>query len=143
MARYQLTKILIILMVLTVLTVGGYLFFLAKTANVGDLQQALKATTIIYDKDGAEAGTLSGQKGTYVELDAVSDNLENAVIATEDRSFYENSGINYQRTILAVLTLGKSGVVQLLRSNWQKCLSNSGSDHQSKGSRILFGSGNQ
>ncbi|HEL2328442.1 penicillin-binding protein PBP2A [Streptococcus suis] len=107
--RYQLTKILIILMVLTVLTVGGYLFFLAKTANVGDLQQALKATTIIYDKDGAEAGTLSGQKGTYVELDAVSDNLENAVIATEDRSFYKNSGINYQRTILAALTLGRSG----------------------------------
>ncbi|HEL2510211.1 TPA: penicillin-binding protein [Streptococcus suis] len=107
--RYQLTKILIILMVLTALTVGGYLFFLAKTANVGDLQQALKATTIIYDKDGAEAGTLSGQKGTYVELDAVSDNLENAVIATEDRSFYKNSGINYQRTILAALTLGRSG----------------------------------
>ncbi|MGU7998757.1 penicillin-binding protein PBP2A [Streptococcus suis] len=107
--RYQLTKILIILMVMTVLTVGGYLFFLAKTANVGDLQQALKATTIIYDKDGAEAGTLSGQKGTYVELDAVSDNLENAVIATEDRSFYKNSGINYQRTILAALTLGRSG----------------------------------
>ncbi|HEL2006898.1 TPA: penicillin-binding protein [Streptococcus suis] len=107
--RYQLTKILIILMVLTVLTIGGYLFFLAKTANVGDLQQALKATTIIYDKDGAEAGTLSGQKGTYVELDAVSDNLENAVIATEDRSFYKNSGINYQRTILAALTLGRSG----------------------------------
>ncbi|AWX96289.1 penicillin-binding protein PBP2A [Streptococcus suis] len=107
--RYQLTKILIILMVLIVLTVGGYLFFLAKTANVGDLQQALKATTIIYDKDGAEAGTLSGQKGTYVELDAVSDNLENAVIATEDRSFYKNSGNNYQRTILAALTLGRSG----------------------------------
>lgn len=107
--RYQLTKIVLILIGIMVLTVGGYLFFLAKTANVGDLQEALKATTIIYDKDGAEAGTLSGQKGTYVELDAISDNLENAVIATEDRSFYKNSGINYQRTILAVLTLGRSG----------------------------------
>lgn len=107
--RYQLTKIVLILIGVMVLTVGGYLFFLAKTANVGDLQEALKATTIIYDKDGAEAGTLSGQKGTYVELDAISDNLENAVIATEDRSFYKNSGINYQRTILAVLTLGRSG----------------------------------
>ncbi|HEL2217496.1 TPA: penicillin-binding protein [Streptococcus suis] len=107
--RYQLTKILMILVGVLILTVGGYLFYLAKTANVGDLQQALKATTIIYDKDGAEAGTLSGQKGTYVELDAVSDNLENAVIATEDRSFYKNSGINYQRTILAALTLGRSG----------------------------------
>lgn len=107
--RYQLTKIVLILIGIMVLTVGGYLFFLAKTANVGDLQEALKSATIIYDKDGAEAGTLSGQKGTYVELDAISDNLENAVIATEDRSFYKNSGINYQRTILAVLTLGRSG----------------------------------
>ena len=107
--RYQLTKIVLILIGIMVLTVGGYLFFLAKTANVGDLQEALKAATIIYDKDGAEAGTLSGQKGTYVELDAISNNLENAVIATEDRSFYKNSGINYQRTILAVLTLGRSG----------------------------------
>ncbi|WP_161941706.1 biosynthetic peptidoglycan transglycosylase, partial [Streptococcus suis] len=50
-----------------------------------------------------------GQKGTYVELDAISDNLENAVIATEDRTFYENSGINYKRTLLAFLTLGRSG----------------------------------
>ncbi|NQJ22818.1 penicillin-binding protein [Streptococcus suis] len=107
--RYQLTKILMIVIGVMVLTVGGYLFFLAKTANVGDLQEALKATTIIYDKDGAEAGTLSGQKGTYVELDAISDHMEEAVIATEDRSFYKNSGINYQRTILAVLTLGRSG----------------------------------
>ena len=107
--RYQLTKILLIVVGLTVLTVGGYLFYLAKTANVSDLQAALKTTTIIYDKDGAEAGALSGQKGTYVELDAISDYLEQAVIATEDRSFYENSGINYQRTILAMLTLGRSG----------------------------------
>lgn len=107
--RYQLTKILLILVGLFVLTVGGYLFYLAKTANVGDLQAALKATTVIYDKDDVEAGTLSGQKGTYVELDAISDYLEQAVVATEDRSFYKNSGINYQRTILAVLTLGRSG----------------------------------
>lgn len=107
--RYQINKILLIMIGLTVLTVGGYLFYLAKTANVSDLQAALKTTTVIYDKDGVEAGTLSGQKGTYVELDAISDYLEQAVIATEDRSFYENSGINYQRTLLAIVTLGKSG----------------------------------
>ncbi|MBL6538048.1 penicillin-binding protein PBP2A [Streptococcus suis] len=107
--RYQLTKILLIIVGMGILTVGSYLFYLAKTANVGDLQAALKATTVIYDKDGVEAGTLSGQKGTYVELDAISDVMEEAVIATEDRTFYENSGINYMRTILAVLTLGRSG----------------------------------
>lgn len=107
--RYQLTKILLILLGLITLTVGGYLFFLAKTADVGDLQAALKATTVIYDKDGNEAGALSGQKGTYVELDAISQNLQQAVIATEDRTFYTNSGVNYKRTLLALLTLGRSG----------------------------------
>ena len=43
---------------------------------------------------GTKAGSLTGQKGTYVELDAISENLQNAVVATEDRSFYKNSGIN-------------------------------------------------
>jgi len=31
------------------------------------------------------------------------------VIATEDRSFYKNGGINYSRFFLAILTAGRSG----------------------------------
>lgn len=107
--RFHLTKILLIIGLGFSLLTGGYLFYLAKTTNVKDLQNALKATTIIYDKNGDQAGSLTGQKGTYVELDAISENLQNAVVATEDRSFYENSGINYGRFFLAILTLGRSG----------------------------------
>ena len=107
--RFHLTKILLIIGLGFSLLTGGYLFYLAKTTNVKDLQSALKATTIIYDKNGDQAGSLTGQKGTYVELDAISENLQNAVIATEDRSFYKNSGINYGRFFLAILTLGRSG----------------------------------
>lgn len=107
--RFHLTKILLIIGLGFSLLTGGYLFYLAKTTNVKDLQNALKATTIIYDKNGDQAGSLTGQKGTYVELDAISKNLQNAVVATEDRSFYKNSGINYGRFFLAILTLGRSG----------------------------------
>ncbi|MGF0112118.1 penicillin-binding protein PBP2A [Streptococcus sp. SGI.013] len=107
--RFHLTKILLIMIGVFVLLTGTYLFYLAKTANVSDLQAALKATTVIYDKNEAEAGSLSGQKGTYVELDAISDDLEKAVIDTEDRTFYENNGINIKRYLLAILTLGRSG----------------------------------
>lgn len=107
--RFHLTKILLIIGLGFSLLIGGYLFYLAKTTNVKDLQNALKATTIIYDKNGDQAGSLTGQKGTYVELDAISENLQNAVVATEDRSFYKNSGINYGRFFLAILTLGRSG----------------------------------
>ena len=89
--------------------VGVYLFALAKSTNVTDLQNALKTRTLIFDREEKEAGALSGQKGTYVELSDISEDLQNAVIATEDRSFYKNSGINYGRFFLAILTAGRSG----------------------------------
>lgn len=107
--RYHIGKILVILIGTLVLLLGSYLFYLSKTAKVSDLQEALKATTVIYDHTGEYAGSLSGQKGTYVELDAISDELENAVIATEDRTFYSNNGINLKRFLLAVVTAGRFG----------------------------------
>lgn len=107
--RYNVGKILLIGFSAFVLMTGSYLFYLAKTTNVSSLQEALKATTVIYDRKGEQAGTLYGQKGTYVEIDAISDNMKNAVIATEDRTFYQNSGINYGRYLLAILTFGRFG----------------------------------
>lgn len=107
--RYHIGKILLIAISIFVLIVGSYLFYLSKTAKVSDLQNALKATTVIYDHKAEYAGSLSGQKGTYVELDAISDNLENAVIATEDRTFYENNGINLKRFLLAIVSAGHFG----------------------------------
>ncbi|HET0657140.1 TPA: penicillin-binding protein [Streptococcus pneumoniae] len=85
------------------------MFAVAKSTNVNDLQNALKTRTLIFDREEKEAGALSGQKGTYVELTDISKNLQNAVIATEDRSFYKNDGINYGRFFLAIVTAGRSG----------------------------------
>ena len=107
--RYHLTKIFLIIGLSASLFVGVYLFALAKSTNVTDLQNALKTRTLIFDREEKEAGALSGQKGTYVELSDISEDLQNAVIATEDRSFCKNSGINYGRFFLAILTAGRSG----------------------------------
>ncbi len=107
--RYHLTKIVIILGLSAGLLVGTYLFAIAKSTNVNDLQNALKTRTLIFDREEKEAGALSGQKGTYVELSDISKDLQNAVVATEDRSFYKNDGINYGRFFLAILTAGRSG----------------------------------
>ena len=111
------------------LLVGTYLFAVAKSTNVNDLQNALKTRTIIFDREEKEAGALSGQKGTYVELTDISKNLQNAVIATEDRSFYKNDGINYGRFFLAIVTAGRSGggstITQQLA---KKCLFVAGSN---------------
>ena len=107
--RYHLTKIVIILGLSAGLLVGTYLFAIAKSTNVNDLQNALKTRTLIFDREEKDAGALSGQKGTYVELTDISKDLQNAVVATEDRSFYKNDGINYGRFFLAILTAGRSG----------------------------------
>ena len=107
--RYHLTKMVVILGLSAGLLVGTYLFAVAKSTNVNDLQNALKTRTLIFDREEKEAGALSGQKGTYVELTDISKNLQNAVIATEDRSFYKNDGINYGRFFLAIVTAGRSG----------------------------------
>lgn len=48
--RYHIGKIILIMVSLVVLVIGSYLFYLSKTAKVSDLQNALKATTVIYDK---------------------------------------------------------------------------------------------
>ncbi len=107
--RYHLTKMVVILGLSAGLLVGTYLFAVAKSTNVNDLQNALKTRTLIFDREEKEVGALSGQKGTYVELTDISKNLQNAVIATEDRSFYKNDGINYGRFFLAIVTAGRSG----------------------------------
>lgn len=107
--KYNLTKISIIAILFLVLAVGSYLFYLAKTANVSILQKSIDAQTQIVDKNGEEAGLLYGNKGTTVKFDQISDNIKNAVVATEDRTFYENHGVNLSRFALAVVTLGRFG----------------------------------
>lgn len=107
--KYNLTKIMIILILLVIVSVGSYLFYLAKTANVKVLQKSIAAQTEIIDKNGSVAGELYGQKGTTVKLDQISPNIKNAVVATEDHTFYKNHGVNVSRFALAVLTLGHFG----------------------------------
>ncbi|MCT1227708.1 penicillin-binding protein 1A [Lactococcus lactis] len=107
--RYNLTKITIIFVLVAIVSTGSYLFYLAKTANVKVLQSSISAQTIIYDKDNNEAGNLYGQKGTPVKINQISKNITNAVVATEDRTFYKNHGVNLKRFALAAVTLGRFG----------------------------------
>ncbi|WP_407880151.1 PBP1A family penicillin-binding protein [Furfurilactobacillus entadae] len=90
--RFQLTRWLIVIILSVVLVMSAYLTFEAKTAHVGDLKAALSQPTTIYDRDNKKAGELYSQKGTYVSLDKISPNIQNAVLSTEDRNFYHEHG---------------------------------------------------
>ena len=56
----------------------------------------LPDTTHLLAVDGSELASLSGEDGRrqIVELDAVADHVEHAVLAAEDADFYGHSGVN-------------------------------------------------
>ncbi|AST83167.1 PBP1A family penicillin-binding protein [Latilactobacillus sakei] len=103
--RLQLRRWLILGILLLVFFMSSYLTFKAKTANVGEIKANLQTSTTLYDKKDARAGTLYTQKGTYVELDKISPEIQNAVISTEDRSFYTNPGFSVKGLARAAVNL--------------------------------------
>lgn len=104
---YRGWKWVIFLGLTMTLVLSSYLVLLAKTTSVKTLQEALKTDTIIYSVTDEEAGTLNGQKGTYIPLSQISDKMEETVVATEDKRFYEHSGFDVRgiaRALLRMLT---------------------------------------
>ncbi|CAJ1227243.1 penicillin-binding protein 1A [Levilactobacillus zymae] len=106
--RFQLTRWLIVVLMTGFLLMSGYLTFMAKTANVGDLKAALDNPTQIYDRHNKKAGTLYSQKGTSVPLSQISTNVQQAVISTEDRNFYKEHGFSVKGIARAFYLYGKN-----------------------------------
>lgn len=92
--RYRINKLVILLGLVMVLISSSYLVFLAKTANVENLKAGLAQTTLVYDRYGEEAGELYAQKGTFVTIEEISTNIQDAVISTEDKRFYSHNGFD-------------------------------------------------
>lgn len=85
------------------------MYIVQVTANDGEMldldNQKNKQTTILYDRNGDEYAKLTkGEDRVWRELSAMPENLQHAVVAIEDKDFYENDlGINVKRTIGALL----------------------------------------
>lgn len=101
--RYQLIRWFIVACLSIFLAISIYLIYVAKTANVKGLENALERPTTIYDKDGDRAGYLYSQKGTWVSLDKISPNVADAVLSTEDRNFYHEYGFSIKGMVRALL----------------------------------------
>ncbi|BDR56410.1 transglycosylase domain-containing protein [Xylocopilactobacillus apis] len=83
--------------------ISSFFTFKAKTADIKGMETSLRLNTSVYDKDNKYAGALLNRKGRYVNLDQISPNIVNAVINTEDRTFYKNPGFSVTGTARAVL----------------------------------------
>ena len=62
-------------------------------------EQKLKQTSIVYDRDGNEVNTFAGENNRiWRDISAMPEDLQNAVIAVEDKDFRSEPGINVKRT---------------------------------------------
>lgn len=92
--RFQIWRWLILVFLVLILGVCSYYTLKVKTSNIGNLKASLSTTTIIYDNQNKKAGSLYSQKGSYVSLNKISPYIQDAVISTEDRTFYKNPGFS-------------------------------------------------
>lgn len=124
--KYHIHKIFFLVTLICLLCVSVYLFYVAKTTNVSELESGLKESTMIYDTDGESTGKLYAQKGTYIDLDDMSPALIDAVISTEDRNFYTHHGFDVKGIARAAVRMvinrsteggGGSTITQQLAKN--------------------------
>ncbi|MBR4091050.1 MAG: transglycosylase domain-containing protein [Mogibacterium sp.] len=88
-------------------------------AKVGSINQDslyanIERSSILYDIEGTEIDTLHyTEDRTIVPIDEMPDDLKNAFIAIEDKTFYSHHGFNWRRMFGAVLSklTGRSSAI--------------------------------
>ena len=125
-------KILLALLVLIVAGVAAAGVMVGITAaNVGEinaetLYDNIEQSSYVYDKNGDEIDTLHyTQNRKLVSIDEMPDDLKNAFVAIEDKTFYKHHGFNFRRMAGAVVNAvlhrssisGTSTITQQLARN--------------------------
>ena len=107
-------------------TIGVVDYFAGDLPSIDAIQTAdLIQTTRIVDRNGNLIEAVYHQNRTVVPLSKINVTLQKATIATEDRTFYNNSGVDYRRLAIAIAydlthrtsTLGGSTITQQVVKN--------------------------
>ncbi|HEY4868538.1 MAG TPA: transglycosylase domain-containing protein, partial [Candidatus Dormibacteraeota bacterium] len=110
----------------SVTAIGMVDYFAGDLPTIEQLQTSkLTQTTRILDRKGNLIEALYHQNRTVVPLSKISVKLQRATIDTEDRTFYDNSGVDYRRLMIAIVydlthhsaTLGGSTITEQVVKN--------------------------
>ena len=81
------------------------MFLAARCSNVTKLYYDAGGYNSAGDYDPVEYATVSGatEKKSFVKYESISENVKLAFLAAEDREFFDHSGVNVRRTVMAAL----------------------------------------
>ena len=111
--------IFVIMMCIVVTIVTVYILDFADNGfdlNLRDAETKFTTMVYAYDEEGKEIEVqriASEENRIWVDYEDISPNLIHAVIATEDKRFYEHQGVDWRRTVFSlgadVLNLSRAG----------------------------------
>lgn len=81
-----------------------YVNYIKPLPSIKKLEQMdIKESSKIYDKKGNELYTFFwDEKRTYINYDKISKNMTNAIVSWEDKTFFENPGIDFKWLVRAL-----------------------------------------
>ena len=104
--------ITLLLVILTTCLLFVCIFaFYVKTSLVDDLDislddYSLSESSTVYDSAGNVLTTLSGSENRiWVDYEDIPEDLEHALVAIEDKRFYDHKGVDWYRTVGAVFNM--------------------------------------
>ncbi len=92
--RFKLAFLLLVIIIGA--ATGGYIAIAQGVPSIAELKNyRATAGTKVYADDDSLIGEFKVEKGIFVPIDKIPDNLKNAVIAVEDSRFWHHNGIDY------------------------------------------------
>ena len=94
--------VILILIAVGIITLWGVFLKWAPAIETLASGNYFRESTTIYDKDGGVIYSLfKDGKRTYISYDQISQSLKDAIVSTEDRTFFENPGVDLMGIIRA------------------------------------------
>lgn len=120
-------RIVLLFVAVTVVFVGVFVALIELTPFDASKLTASTAPTVIYDKNGHQYATIAGHGSYDIPYGDIPKNLQDAIIATEDHTFWNSSSIDVRGILRAAF-------VDL----WTQHLSQGGSTIQEQLAKVVY-----
>ena len=101
--KWHLLQIMVLSMLIIILSFFGLLYYFSKDADISGLKNELPQATVFYDVNGDIASKVSANKNEGVSIKQVPNSMKDAIVAIEDRRFYQHSGVDLIGTSRALV----------------------------------------